>query len=93
MKLEISLDNLTKPQLLALVQFFKNWKRLCSIGSSRYVSFYVDGDGNLHPEIKFNLPNEITQEDLKLAEDCYTDSLRIDFDKIAWELRKQNVLR
>lgn len=88
MKLKIIVDNLTKPQLLALVQFFKNWLPLCSAGSSRYVSYYVDGDGNLHPKIKFRLPRKITEEELKLAEECYGKELQIDFDRIAWKLHK-----
>ena len=86
MKLVIKLDNLTKPQLLALVEFFNKWKYLCSIGSSRAVSYYVDGDGNLHPKIDFELPKEITEEDLSLVKDCYKETLEIDFDKIAWKL-------
>ena len=87
MKLEISVDDLTKPQLLGLVQFFKNWIPLCKSGASRKVSYFVDGDGNLHPDISFKIPEEITKEELALAEDCYKGVLDIDFDKIAWELR------
>lgn len=86
LKIEITIDNLTKPQLLALHQFFKNWIPLCKAGASRKVSYYVDGDGNLHPDISFKLPPTITKDEVELAEECYSEDLDIDFDKIAWRL-------
>ncbi len=82
MKIEIVIDNLTKPQLLALFQFFGN------IGASRKMSYFVDGDGNLHPNIKLKLPSTITKEEINLAEELYKNELDIDFDKIAWRLHK-----
>ena len=89
MKLEISIDNLTKPQLLALRQFFKNWIPLCKSGASRDVSYFVDGDGNLHQDISFKIPEEITDDEIALAEECYNGDLKIDYDKIAWRLRDE----
>ncbi len=88
MRLEIIIDNLTKPQLLALYQFFQNWKPLCSSGASRAISYFVDGDGNLHPDISMCIPDEITLDELQLAKDCYGEKLDIDFDDIAWKLRE-----
>ena len=87
MKIEIVIDNLTKAQLLALYQYFKNWKRLCNIGSSKNMSFFVDGDGNLHPDIHMKLPGYITVDEILLAKECYGGKSEIDFDKIAKELR------
>ena len=88
LRLEIFVDNLTKPQLLALYQFFKNWEPLCNNGASRAISYFVDGDGNLHPNISMCIPDEITTEELQLAKNCYKNKKYIDFDDIAWELRE-----
>ncbi len=52
------------------------------------MSFFVDGDGNLHPDISIKLPENITPEEIKLAKKCYGKELDIDFDRIAWKLRE-----
>ncbi len=88
MKIKIILDKITKPQLLALYQFFKNWEPLCKRGSSKIMSYMVDGDGNLHPDITLEIPSTITSDEIKLAEECYSNELNIDFDRIAWKLRE-----
>lgn len=83
----------TLPQALALKEMFEKWNRLSGIGSSNYVSFYVDGDGNFHPKIKVSFSHplpEFTEEQLaeihKLAP-SRTDELKYDFDSIGWYLR------
>jgi hypothetical protein len=37
-------------QALAVQAMLKCWNSLGSMGSSRYVAFYVDGDGNFKPK-------------------------------------------
>ena len=39
-------------QALALQAMFEYWNYLSSVGGSRKVGFYVDGDGDFHPECK-----------------------------------------
>jgi hypothetical protein len=84
----------TIPQALALQAMFKYWNRLASIGSSRYVSFLVDGDGNFHPKCEFSFSDpipELTPDLEALAVVSETNGDRIyDFDAIAWNIRDEN---
>jgi hypothetical protein len=48
-KMAVSME-VTIPQALALTEMFKLWTQLGSQGSSRDVSFFVDGDGNFQPK-------------------------------------------
>lgn len=83
----------TPAQALALQAMFDHWNQLSAIGSSRQVAFFVDGDGNFHPECNVtfesgtNLP-ELTDELRKLAvADEGPNGERIyDFDNIAWKI-------
>lgn len=78
----------TVPQALALQAMFQHWNRLASMGSSRDVSFYVDGDGNFKPrcEVAFNEPvPELTEE---LAQLALVREHTFDFDAVAWKLRE-----
>ena len=42
----------TVPQALALKAMFDYWNQLSGRGSSRFVGFYVDGDGDFHPKVE-----------------------------------------
>lgn len=81
----------TPAQGLALKAMFEHWNALASWGSSRPISFYVDGDGNFKPkaEIKFDRPiPELTDELRKKAVclDKGNGELHFDFDGIAWAI-------
>lgn len=101
MNITIQMNNLTEAQALAIEDLFATWMQLGSMGSSRWTAFYVDGDGNFHPEITVNgnKPKrcELTdpkkrwrkfafKRDGKLYGD---EGYFIDFDSIAWKLREQ----
>ncbi len=82
----------TIPQALALQAMFEHWNRLSSMGSSRYIAFFVDGDGNFHPRCKINFSDEIPELTEKLRELAMGNrvmaEIGFDFDPIAWSLRK-----
>jgi len=87
MKIIVEFDNITEPQAIALEDLFKTMEWCGNIGTSRWTSFYSDGDGNFRPKIlidgekpKFT---ELIERD-KLWKD---NEYRIDFDAIAWKLR------
>lgn len=94
----VTLD-VTVPQALALQAMFEHWNSLSSMGSSREVSFYVDGDGNFHTHAKCKFSEEIPELDnhlRDLAELSDENSGKdiagspiatFDFDRIAWHLR------
>lgn len=98
-KIEMTVTlNVTVPQALALQAMFDHWNSLSSMGSSRQVSFYVDGDGNFHTHAKCKFSEEIPELDNHLkelaelsAENSGTDwagspIASFDFDGIAWAL-------
>lgn len=49
--MKIEIENLTESQKLAITDMLAQWQSLSAIGSSRWVNFYADGDGNFHPKI------------------------------------------
>ncbi len=84
----------TVPQALALQAMFKYWNRLSGVGGSRRVAFYVDGDGNFHPDAQF--VNLSTQSLPRLTDELYEAAIVagkengdyvFDFDPVAWLLR------
>lgn len=95
MKLNVEIDNLTEAQAIALEDMFKTWVYLGNTGSSRWTSFFADGDGDFRPKIKVNdrdaefaSEDLISQADRKLM--WKTNEYRIDFDSIAWRLNKDS---
>ena len=54
MKIDISIDNITEAQKIAIEDMLATWIQLGKLGSSRWTSFYADGDGNFRPDIKIN---------------------------------------
>ena len=89
----------TVPQALALQAMFEYWNRLAGVGSSRRVAFYVDGDGNFHPDAQFvNLSMEklphLTDEmrEAVVVTGKESGDYVFDFDPIAWMLRKEKEL-
>lgn len=96
-KMIVTLD-VTIPQALALQAMFEHWNRLSSLGSSREVAFYADGDGNFHPHAEFTFSEgipELTDELREMAripndnsgKDRHGSPLAFfDFDAIAWRI-------
>lgn len=68
--LTVTLDHLSKAQVVALQEFFSCWEVHGKIGASRKVAFYVDGDGAFHPEVSYDVdgidvddvPDEVRDE-------------------------------
>lgn len=86
----------TPAQALALRSMFSYWNVLASMGGSREVGFYVDGDGNFKPNCQTSLINpheveipELTDElkQLAVVRDNHGDKL-FDFDPIAWKINE-----
>jgi len=89
LKLTVTMD-VTISQALALEAMFEYWTTLGSIGSSRNVTFFCDGDGNFQPkcEVSTNKPipsltNAIRQQAIVTDVD---GNRTYDFDAIAWEV-------
>jgi len=80
----------TKPQALALQAMFEYWNECGSIGTSRFVGFFADGDGNFQPNAKCTYKQNIqllTDEMKVLAIHHDNDDGRMyDFDSIAWRI-------
>jgi len=93
--LEIRIDNLTKAQAIAIEDMLGIWMALSSAGSSRWVSFYADGDGNFHPKILVNgrKPQTTMLGDprtrWKRFNEIHDEGYFIDFDAIAGALREK----
>ncbi len=83
----------TVPQALALQAMFKHWNYLASVGSSRNVAFYVDGDGNFKPKCKVTFSADVPALTPEMETAAMTvqrgDARMFDFDAIAWMLRGQ----
>jgi len=78
----------TVPQGLTLQTMFEYWNILSSIGGSRMVSFYADGDGSFHPKCKISFDKkipELTDEIRKIAVmSDKNDNRKYDFDRVGW---------
>lgn len=97
----------TPSQALALEAFFKTWNSLSVRGCSRYVGFYVDGDGNFKPKCNISydkeLPCELTDEIEAYAKvfqdtvynkngkDIMHDVHMFDFDNVGYYMLKNGI--
>lgn len=80
----VRIDNLTPAQELALCDYFAQWVRLGQVGSSRWTSFYADGDGNFRPKITVNGEKpEFFGTHEQVCARWKGDEYRLDFDEIA----------
>jgi hypothetical protein len=91
LKMTVQFD-VTEAQALALQSMFNFWNQLASQGSSRYVAFYVDGDGNFKPNITCSTDVPIEPltpeiEDLAHVGQFSHGEWKFDFDPIASHLR------
>ena len=99
MKNEITMTitmSVTKPQALALTEMFRYWDYLASVGGSRRVAFYVDGDGDFHPHCQITTVPYVRPEarflEKALIED--DDGNRVyDYDPVAWAIRNEKEKR
>jgi len=91
--LKIRIGNLTEAQAIAIEDMLRIWVMLSATGSSRWVAFYADGDGNFHPKILVDgrKPQTTTlggdpKSRWKRLSDMRGKGYFIDFDAIAWAL-------
>ena len=94
-RIKMTVDmEVTVPQALALQAMFEHWNRLSSMGSSRYIAFFVDGDGNFHPHCQIKFSEEVPELTDVLRDRAMGNKVLaevgFDFDPIAWSLRKSN---
>lgn len=81
----------TEAQALTLQAMFEEWNYCSSIGTSKHISFMVDGDGNFHPHCKVSFGKNITQLNdairhiAKKKNKCV--DISYDFDGVAWYLK------
>ena len=86
----IEIEGLTEAQEIAIEDMLKTWESLGGMGSSRWTSFYADGDGNFRPKIKINGKKPQYTTLLNRKNLWENDEYRIDFDTIAWALRGED---
>ncbi len=96
----IELSGLTVAQAIAMKDMFDMMRKLGSLGSSRFVGYYSDGDGNFRPKPKYTFSaysNEIEEwadprnvDPLDNGNESWgnwkNDMYLVDFDPIAWRL-------
>ena len=92
--LTVTFTGLSKPQKLAIIDMLACWKYLSGVGSSRMVSFYVDGDGDFHPVIKVDGedPKSYGTSEQVIArwgKPGHQGSYVIDYDEIAGLLQRE----
>lgn len=99
-KLVITLENVNQADAIALIKMFKYMQRLGNVGSSRWCSFFADGDGSFRPKVSFEYPEELPEIPEIDGEIEYDKDLRkligapvisdgdfaIDSDDIAWKI-------
>jgi hypothetical protein len=87
-KMRVEME-VTKPQAIALQAMFAYWNQLSSMGGSRYVAFFVDGDGNFHPKCDVSFSERMPLLTPKIAEKAVVEDdhghRKYDYDAIAWE--------
>lgn len=80
------------PQALALQAMFEYWNELSSTGSSRNVSFFVDGDGDFHPKCTISFSGKaiipmLTPEIKKAVIKGDLNGNRLyDYDGVEWKI-------
>lgn len=88
-KMTVTME-VTEAQAITLKEMFETWNYLGNVGSSRFVCFLADGDGNFHPNVKVKTDRrltELTKEERQTAYKYKDDIYKFDFDNIAWLLR------
>lgn len=95
--LEIFIHNLSHAQAIAIEDMLAKWQQGGSLGCSRWTRFYADGDGDFHPTCVVN--GHVARHQTHVpAEKFWTEGApwhgdyRIDYDAIAWALRRADEL-
>lgn len=97
-KMVITLDNVLPADAIALKKMFEYMQRLGNVGSSRWCSFFADGDGSFHPKVNIEYPIELPEVPEITGEVEYNKETKrlegnpihsdgdfaIDSDSIAW---------
>ncbi len=90
-KLDMTIKlRVTEAQAMTLQAMFEYMTYLGGIGSSRYVAFFADGDGNFQPkaDCTYSQPVRPVDEDVEkiaVVEDRHGHR-KYDFDNVAWYL-------
>jgi hypothetical protein len=88
-KIEMTIKlQVTEAQALTLQAMFEYMNELGSVGASRYVAFYADGDGDFQPkaECTYSEPVRPLTDDMKkiaVVEDNHGHR-KYDFDNMGW---------
>jgi hypothetical protein len=99
-KMVITLKNVSPADAIALKKMFQYMESLGKRGSSRWCSFFADGDGSFRPKVSFEYPIELPElkeisgevvydkENRKFNKSIFssTGDFMIDSDEIAWEI-------
>jgi hypothetical protein len=99
-KMVITLENVAPADAIALKKMFEYMHSLGNVGSSRWCSFYADGDGSFNPKVSIEYPIELPEvkeidgvvkynkETKKLdGSPIHSDGdFAIDSDAIAWKI-------
>ncbi len=92
MKMIIEMD-VKEAQALTLQAMFEYWNRLGRVGSSRFVAFYVDGDGDFRPDCEMSfsesLPSLTPKMEIVAVVEDDNGNRKYDYDRIAWFLYEQ----
>ena len=59
MDLKITIKNIKEDQAIAFASMLKEMEYCGRAGTTQYVGFMTDGDGNFHPKIETNIPEEL----------------------------------
>lgn len=80
--LTVTFDHLNEPQAVALISMLETWEMHGKFGSSRWVSFFVDGDGPFHPEIEIDVDDDDVIQSDELKDVAEIDTNKFDFDSV-----------
>lgn len=79
--LTVTFDRLNEPQAIALMAMFERWEIHGKFGASRWVSFFVDGDGSFHPDIDIDVDGDVIESD-EVKEVAEVERNKFDFDSV-----------
>jgi len=81
LSLTVTFDHLNEPQAITLISMLETWEMHGEFGSSRWVSFFVDGDGSFHPKIEIDVDERVIQSD-EVKDVAEIDTNKFDFDSV-----------
>lgn len=88
--LTVTFDGLDEAQALALQSMFEVWSSYTTLGASRLVSYFVDGDGHFSPDIEIEKSDDVRELTDTLKEAAEPETNKFDHDGVAWKLREVN---